>query len=91
MPASVPHPQRARAMYLFFCCMQSQQVLDILLNFQEEASECQPVSLTRSAPVPLSACTVALRPSAMTLLCSPNASLALSSLNLGLPVMPRYS
>ena len=47
--------------------------------------------LTRRAPVPLSACTVALRPSAMTLLCSPKASLALSSLNLGFPVMPRYS
>ena len=46
---------------------------------------------TRSAPVPLSACTVALRFSAMTALRSPNASFALSSLNLELPVMPRYS
>jgi len=47
--------------------------------------------LTLSEPVPDRACTVALRFSLMTPLLSPNASLALSSLNLGLPVMPRYS
>ena len=41
--------------------------------------------------MPDRACTVALRPSLMTLLLSPNASLALSSLNLGLPVIPKYS
>ena len=47
--------------------------------------------LTLSDPVPDRACTVALRFSLITLLSSPKASLALSSLNTGLPVMPRYS
>ena len=49
------------------------------------------IVLTLREPVPESACTVALRFSLITLLFSPKASLALSSLNTGLPVMPRYS
>ena len=63
----------------------------LLLRQSIVASKDQQCLLTLKEPVPDKACTVAMRPSLITEQSAPKASFALSWLNFGKPVIPKYS